>query len=134
MQPLALQLGLGALLAYCLAAFARGIGCERLVFAVGLAIAAGVYVVAALAAGGGEGLLVEIMGLVLFGIVAFLGFRYRPDFLAYGWAAHVLWDVLLHTGARSPIVPAWYAMLCVGLDLLLGGYILGRLTDGERAL
>ena len=64
----------------------------------------------------------ELMGVVGYSILAFLGYRYSPIFLAIGWALHVLWDILLHA-PTSNIAPQWYPGACLGFDIVIAGYL-----------
>lgn len=91
---------------------------QRLVYAVLLWLAAGVYLALALGLGSLSAILLELLGLGLFGGAAVIGFRSRLWVLAAGWLLHPLWDLGLHdTSAHAPL---WYAYLCVGFDLAVG--------------
>lgn len=127
---LAVGLALGALLIlYARSGGGGGGGArESLVFAVGLVVAAAFYLGFALANGAPvRSLLLESMGVVPFGLVAWLGLRRSPLWLALGWAAHVAWDLGLNWGPGAPsFVPSWYPVVCTSFDLLVAGYILVR--------
>ena len=99
---------------------------ERFFFAVGLVIAALLYVVfAALGGASGQWLVFEALGVVLYGTAAWAGVRGRPWLLALGWAAHVAWDVLLHLhGAGADYTPRWYPWFCVSFDLVVAAAVL----------
>jgi hypothetical protein len=129
-----ISLILGAVLALALVSLARSYppAMERRVYAVGLVIAALVYVGFGAAGGaGGQWLLLETLGVLLYGIAAWLGLRGRPWLLAAGWAAHVAWDVLLHlSGAGSEYTPRWYPWLCVSFDLVVAGAALASSRRG----
>lgn len=90
--------------------------------ALGLVIAALVYLAFAAAAGAWDGLAVEAVGLILFALVAGLGLRW-PWLLALGWAAHAGWDLALHSSGPQDYAPFWYPPACVGSDLLLAGFL-----------
>lgn len=94
---------------------------ELRVFAIGLVVAASVYIAFALLSG--EWLGIEAGGVVLFAAIAWLG-RRAAGWLALGWATHVAWDVWLHLDRAQPVVGAWYPMACVGFDLIVAGYLL----------
>jgi uncharacterized membrane protein len=104
---------------------------EAQLLAIGLVIAALVYVVAALFGADRSGLVHQVAGLMLFGAIAWLGVRVSQLWLALGWAAHTAWDVGLHLNRVQAIVPAWYALLCVGFDLVVAGYVLGSILKGR---
>jgi hypothetical protein len=131
-MTIALELLGGPILASALIAFARWRRAEDRIFAVVLAITAAYYVVHAIGGGTREDLLLELLGLALFGAFAVLGFLGRRWWLAFGWAAHAGWDVGFHTGGRGGYVPEWYPMLCVGFDLFLSGFIVGLALLRER--
>jgi hypothetical protein len=112
----------------------RGRRREHRIYAVGLVMAALVYVGFAVAALDGAWLLVEVAGLVAYTSFAVLGLRHSPWWLALGWAAHPAWDVFLHLSGpvsgivpAPGIVPAWYAVACISFDTLVAGYIATRI-------
>ncbi len=120
----AIQLLLGAVLAVPFVLYVRSRRGEDPIYAQGLVVAALIYVGFAVAAGAGAGALVtEIIGVLLFGAVAWLGVRRAALWLAAGWAAHVGWDLLLHPLAGSGYAPAWYVRACVGFDLAVAAWI-----------
>jgi len=53
--------------------------------------------------------------------------------LAFGWVAHVGWDIWLHLDRAQPVVGVWYPLACVGFDLMVGGYLWGVLPHASRA-
>ena len=96
---------------------------ERRVYALGLVIAALIYVGFGVVGGdGARWLALESLGLLVYGAAAWGGLRGRPWLLAAGWAGHVALDVLLHlSGAGSEYTPLWYPWLCVSFDLVMAG-------------
>lgn len=96
--------------------------------AIGLGVAALVYVLFAAFGGGARWLAVEAGGLAVFAGIGWLG-RRAPVWLALGWTAHVAWDIGVH-GETAGFVPAWYPLLCVGFDLVVAGYALGLALRG----
>ena len=95
---------------------------EKIFYAVGLIVAALIYVGFGMFAGSTRWLLVELGGVVLYTLFAVLGIKRSGWFLSLGWALHVLWDLALHD-ASTEFVPRWYQLLCLGFDLWLAGYI-----------
>ncbi|MDH3283658.1 MAG: hypothetical protein OEQ13_02880 [Acidobacteriota bacterium] len=124
---------LGAALALGLIAVVRrrGTRSEMVVYACGLSVAAGLYVLFAVAYVSPHWLMLETAGFLLFTGFAWLGFRRSTSLLAAGWAFHVAWDVLLHGPQGAPYPPEWYPEVCVGFDLVLAAYIF-RWLDGHR--
>jgi hypothetical protein len=67
---------------------------------------------------------VELVGGVVFGTMALLGLRGSPWWLAAGWAAHPIWDIVLHYfGPGSSFAPEPYVIACVSYDWLVAAYI-----------
>lgn len=116
LEALAAGAALGA--ALVLSARLGGVALERGVYAVGLPAAAAIYLVFALRGGSAGALAVEGAGVVLYGWLAWMGYRGRTHFLAWGWATHVAWDFPLH-GFLFAHAPAWYPPLCVGFDAVV---------------
>jgi uncharacterized protein DUF6010 len=125
------QLGVGFALGALLVLYARSGGPAREgpVFALGLIVAAAIYIGFAFANGAPVGsLLLESLGVLPFGLLAWLGLRRSQLWLALGWAAHVAWDLGLHVGVGAPaFVPSWYPVVCTSFDLLVAGYIVARI-------
>ena len=105
---------------------------ERAFYAVGLVIAALVYVVLGVVGGASaQWLLFETLGVFLYGTAAWVGLRGKPLLIALGWAAHVGWDLLLHlSGAGAEYTPHWYPWFCVGFDLVIAGAVLASSRRG----
>jgi hypothetical protein len=129
---------LGTVLSLALVGLARMYppGRERRVYAVGLVVAALVYVVFGVAGGANaQWLALESLGVFLYGAAARGGLQGLPWLLAMGWAAHVAWDVLLHlSGAGSEYTPHWYPWLCVSFDLVMAGAVLASSRRGAADL
>ena len=98
----------------------------RRFYTIGLIVTALIYVVFALVGrGSARSLALEALGVLLYGAVAWLGFRKSAALLALGWAMHVVWDVALHLqGAGAAYTPAWYPWGCVSFDLIVAGAVL----------
>ena len=94
---------------------------ERRVYAVGLVVAALLYVIFAVTGGASaRWLAFEGTGVLIYGAATWAGLRGRPSLLALGWATHVAWDVPLHvSGAAVEYTPRWYPWLCVSFDLVI---------------
>lgn len=106
---------------------------ERRLIALGLVIAALIYVAFAIALGNSDWLLIEALGVICYGLIAWLGIRFSGLWLAVGWGAHPLWDALLHLlGPGTGVAPTWYAVACISFDVLIGFYVIGRHTAWIR--
>ncbi|HEU0016220.1 MAG TPA: DUF6010 family protein [Longimicrobium sp.] len=130
-------LGVVLALALVLLARQRRRAGELRIYAVGLFAAALIYVgFVTLRAGSGRGPALELAGVAVFGLLAWRGVRTGSGtLLAVGWAAHVLWDVLLHLSDApgSAYTPDWYPWLCVGFDLVIAGALVRRPRRPTRA-
>lgn len=130
------ELAVGFALGALLVLYARrgGPAREAPVFALGLVVAAVIYIGFALANGAPvRSLLLESLGVLPFGFLAWLGLRRSQLWLALGWAAHVAWDLGLHAGNGAPaFVPSWYPVVCASFDLLVAGYIAARVRTWAR--
>ncbi len=93
----------------------------------GLVIAALIYIGFAWFYGDGQWLLVEVLGVLAYGVAVLLALRHSVLWLAVGWGLHPIWDLWVHwLGPGAYIVPAWYAIACLSFDLLVAGYIVMR--------
>lgn len=121
-----LQLLIGAFscLVFILVARQAGLKREIIVYAISLLVAALIYFGFAVAGGATVSwLVIESGSLVLFSLVALFGLRQSAWVLMIGWAAHAVWDLLLHKVLEVGFVPEWYPVVCIGFDLFLAGYI-----------
>jgi uncharacterized membrane protein SirB2 len=98
---------------------------EKISYAIGLAIAAVIYVVFGFFSSSNDWILTEFVGLLIYLPFAFLGVRYSGWFLGFGWLLHVGWDIFLH-GSTLDFVPSWYPAVCLGFDVLIAVYIFYR--------
>ena len=96
---------------------------EHANYAIALIIAALIYVGFSLFADDPRWISLELVGLAIYFIFALLGLKYSPWFLAIGWAAHIVWDIGLHTSTAISFVPEWYPLLCVAYDVVMASYI-----------
>lgn len=102
---------------------------EMLVYGLLLLVTAVAYLLFGLHHGAPAGHLGrEALGAGLYGLAAILGVWAWPWLLAVGWAAHGAWDLFFHYANGPAFSPSWYPVLCVGFDVLLGGYIAGAVT------
>jgi len=91
-----------------------------------LLIAALVYVRFAIRADAGSGwILTEVAGVVVFGVMGWMGLRWSIWWLAAAWALHPVWDLGLHYfgSGTSFVDPLRYPIPCVSFDLIVAGYV-----------
>lgn len=97
---------------------------QRRVLAAGLWVAALIYGGFGALGPGGPWLLLELAGVGLFGLLAWLGWKHSVLWLAFGWGLHSLWDGLLHLhGAGAVYTPTWYVLACLSFDVLVAAWI-----------
>jgi len=105
---------------------------EVRIYALGLVVAASIYVVLA-ALGGSIGWVgIEVLGVLLFAGIAALGLGMRPLWLAFGWATHAVWDAGLHLFRHSGVVGTWYPIACIPFDLIVAVAIVLYAAGADR--
>ena len=126
-----LQLFLGVISCGVLIFLARRLSPKRelRLYAVSLIIAALIYVGFTAQGVAPAWLILELAGLIVFTLLAWLGLKFSALILALAWAAHAAWDVFLHKLLDVAFVPDWYPLVCVAFDLLLAGYIAMRARE-----
>jgi hypothetical protein len=98
---------------------------EKISYAIGLGIAAMIYVIFGFFSSSNDWILTEFVGLLIYLPFAFLGVRFSGWFLGFGWLSHIAWDLVLHNQSLS-FVPDFYPSVCLGFDVLIAGYIFYR--------
>ncbi len=98
---------------------------EKVSYAIGLGVAALIYVVFGFFSSANGWILTELVGLLIYLSFAVLGVRFSGWFLSFGWLLHVGWDIFIH-GSTLNFVPSWYPAVCLGFDILIAGYIFYR--------
>jgi hypothetical protein len=104
----------------------RNLQLEKFVLAVFLAAMPIIYLWSALEAGDSNGVLLESLGIVIYGGLAVFGFFRSPLALGLGIAAHgLVWDWLHHN--RSAYIPNWYSLGCLIVDVAFAFLVLTQL-------
>ncbi|MCH7764498.1 MAG: hypothetical protein IIB95_12310 [Candidatus Marinimicrobia bacterium] len=110
------------------------IGREKKAYRIGLVVAAAIYIFFAVLWGDIYWIVLEILGVLGFGMLALLGKRISYYVVSMGWLLHILWDVALHLqGPGAHVAPAWYAISCASFDLLLAGIIAYRVYSWQKS-
>jgi hypothetical protein len=124
----ALQLLLGAIACFAFIFLARLLSPKRelRLYGVTLIITALIYVGFTLRGATTAWVVVELIGAVVFTVLALVGLKISALLLAFAWAAHAAWDVVLHKLTEAAFVPDWYPLACLSFDLVLAGYIVMR--------
>jgi hypothetical protein len=126
----------GLVLGSVLLVYARSYGVkrERKILAIALVIAAMIYVTFAIIWGDGKWVLIEVLGVAIYGVFVWAAIRYSAYWLAVGWLLHPLWDVVLHLlGSGKLVAPAWYAISCITFDILIAAYIFNRVKYWQQS-
>jgi hypothetical protein len=101
-----------------------------------LLIAALAYVMfAARARAGPIWVVVEVVGVIIYGAIGWKGLRGSLWWLAAAWALHPIRDIGLHYfgSGRSFAPPLRYPIPCVSFDLLVAAYLAFRASRESRA-
>lgn len=87
--------------------------------ALGLVVAASIYVGYGLADGRWQHAVVQVLGALPFVTLVWA----RPKalgVLGMGWIVHGAWDVAHGIGVVGTLVPPWYPWACAGVDVAVG--------------
>ncbi|HEV2706786.1 MAG TPA: DUF6010 family protein [Pyrinomonadaceae bacterium] len=128
-----IQFFIGVLSGFIFVLVARRAGARReaRVYALALIVAAFIYVGFAVVGGASLAwLALELVGLAFFSMLALLGLRYSL-WMAFGWAAHAVWDVALDAVLKVGFVPGWYPVVCIGFDLFLALYLVWQVRKAR---
>jgi hypothetical protein len=126
------HVGLGALLGAAFVGVARTLSrLEHLLFASGLVVAALAYVAVGITARAPGELALELGGAAGFLALALAGFFGPSSFLAAGWAAHGVWDLMVPSLKDVSYMAKWYVAACLGFDVVVAAYIA---AVGRRAI
>jgi hypothetical protein len=125
-MKLTLCIVFGAFLSLLFVAYAIKTRDWRAPVALGLVVAALIYVgFAVVGKASAFWILLELGGVFFYSGLAWLGYKKSSWWLAIGWTFHVLWDVALHQFASgSGFTPAWYPPVCIGFDLVVAFAVL----------
>ena len=132
-----LWLILGLVLGAALIVYARSYRAagEKKVLATSLIIAAVIYLLFAIVWGNPKWLLIETVGIPVYGFFAWAAIRYSTYWLFVGWLLHPMWDVGLHLlGPGAFVAPEWYAVGCITFDILVAIYILFRVKFWQQEI
>ena len=101
---------------------------ELRIYALSLFVAALIYVVFTARGATNAWLALEVAGLLVFTLLALLGLKVSALLLAFAWALHAAWDVLLHKLLTAAFVPDWYPLTCLSFDLVLAIYLVRQVS------
>lgn len=95
-------------------------------YAVALIIAASIYLGFSLLSQNTTWIFTETVGTITFSLIAFIGVKFSPWFLAMGWLIHPVWDLLIDNHKLTTFVPYWYPTFCIGYDIVIALYIVWK--------
>ena len=101
-------------------------------YALALIIAASIYVAFSFLSQNTTWIFTEIIGVIIFSIIAFLGVKFSLWFLAIGWLIHPAWDLLIDNHNLTAFVPQWYPMVCIGYDIVIALYIAWKCIEQKQ--
>lgn len=133
--PLSLLFGLELAVAIGAIAALAGLDRERSFYAAVVMTVASYYVLFAVVGGSAAALIGEIGMLVLFVLLAVLGFKFSPWLIVFALALHGVLDsihpVLIDNAGAPPWWPAFCLSYDVGMALWLAGLLLARRRAGR---
>lgn len=131
---MSIEIIIGILAAAILIILCRKIYPQKMAFvwSRGLVIAALIYVGFAIVGQDFEWMKIELLGVVLYGTLAWLATKKSIIFLSLGWGLHVFWDLFLHPNGYPGHVPSWYPGTCLGFDLVIAGYFIWYFFDQRK--
>jgi hypothetical protein len=109
-----------------------------LYFAISLIPIAFIYIGFAYYYGVMDAVHAELVGVILFSVLALLAIQLNAKLLIYAYIAHAMWDVLheVYMYGFSAIpwtqVPMGYAVFCLAYDLIIAGYVWQRSPFWQR--
>ena len=123
----------GVVAALAVAAFARSVGFDRdrAFYPTVLVVVASYYVLFAVMGGSTRALALEGAGMLVFAVVAVVGFRRDLRIVAAALAAHGVFDLVHAPLIANPGVPAWWPAWCMSYDVAAGVVLAWLLARGR---
>ena len=114
--------------------FARVVGYDRdrAFYPTVLTVVGSLYVLFAVMAGGGRGLIAELMFFAGFAALGAVGFRSSLWIVVAGLALHGIFDFIRHTFLPAPGAPEWWPAFCGSYDVVAGLGLAALLLIRER--
>ena len=121
-QTLSTAFIVGAASAVGVGLFARLVGYDRdrAFYPTVLTVVGSLYVLFAAMAGGGRGLIPELVFFAGFAALGVIGFRSSLWVVAAGLALHGIFDFIRHTFLPAPGAPEWWPAFCGSYDVVAG--------------
>jgi hypothetical protein len=120
---MAYLVGIGVALLVSSFATLAGFDRDRAFYPTLLVVIASYYVLFAVMGGSMSALLTETAVMLIFAVIAFLGFRFNLWLIALTLAGHGVFD-FVHGGVISnPGVPVWWPAFCLAYDVTAAGWL-----------
>lgn len=103
-------------------------------YAAALIIAASIYVGFSSLSQNNTWIFTEIIGVIIFSVIAFVGIKFSAWFLAMGWLIHPVWDLLINNHKLATFVPYWYPIVCIGYDFVIALYIAWKCINQRKTI
>lgn len=125
---------IGAALAAIVGVFGHvaGFDRDRAFYATVLTVIGALYVLFAVIADAGRGLIPEVVFFGLFAALAVIGFRISLWIVAAGLALHGAFDFVRHAILPAPGAPEWWPAFCGAYDVVAAIGLAVLLLDNRR--
>lgn len=123
---------IGIVLALVVSRFARwtGLDRDRAFYATMAIVIASYYVLFAVMGGSTHALVVESIVMIVFVLVAVIGFKFNPWLVVACLAAHGVFDVFHDLVVENPGVPEWWPAFCLTFDVGAAAFL--AVSRGRR--
>ncbi|MBZ5533535.1 MAG: hypothetical protein LAO20_19060 [Acidobacteriia bacterium] len=120
---------IGLILGFATVAFAASVGLDRdrAFYPTVAIVVASYYALFAVMGASGRTLILEVLAASVFLLLAVLGFKTNPWFVAAAIAGHGVFDFVHHLLIENPGVPRWWPGFCLTIDVTIGGWVALRL-------
>jgi hypothetical protein len=110
---------IGIILALVVSRFARwtGLDRDRAFYSTMVIVVASYYVLFAAMGGSTPTLVIETIVMIVFVLVAVMGFRFNPWLIVAGLAGHGVFDLFHDLVVENPGVPEWWPGFCLAFDV-----------------
>ena len=96
-----------------------------------IVIAIASYVLFGILGGSGRALVLKVVVMIVFTLVAVLGFSFNLWWVAAAIAGHGVFDLLHDRLITNPGVPAWWPAFCMAIDVGLAAWLAWLLLRGR---
>lgn len=104
-------------------------------FGISLITAALIYVGFAFIWGSWQWVIIELMGVVIYGSCYLFTKKLSVFILPLGWLLHPVWDIAVHySGPGNHIAPHWYTIACLSFDVLVASYLFYKIVKWNNAI